>query len=113
MAKSTKSDSKKSNTKVEAEKPQRERKSWNFGHFGTRHDGEVWNLVRVKNEFGTAITDGEVVATNKSATPLVALAREMSRVEKRDLRIIKLTNQITQLTAELNDLVDDRDREDS
>lgn len=86
------------------------RKSWNFGHFGTRHDGEVWSLVRIKNKFGEALTgEVEVVSTNKSATPLVAMARMMNRVEKRDVKISKIRQQLTLLAAELNDLTDARD----
>ena len=53
---------------------------------------------------------GKVLASNKSATPLVALAREKSRVEKRDVRLRKLRNQawdiqnrIEVLEAEIND----------
>jgi hypothetical protein len=83
-----------------------ERKSWNFGNFGTRHDGKKWRLVRVKNADGTDAVDSKVVASNKSATPLVALARELSRVEKRDLKISKLRAQVTLLSAQLNDLTD-------
>ena len=66
------------------------RKSWNFGHFGTRHDGEVWSLIRIVDADGWRNYSEPVVATNKSATPLVALAREMNRVEKRALRLEKL-----------------------
>ncbi len=83
-----------------------ERKSWNFGNFGTRHDGKKWRLVRVKNADGTDADGSKVVASNKSATPLVALERELSRVEKRDLKITKLRRQITLLSAQLNDLTD-------
>ncbi len=83
-----------------------ERKSWNFGNFGTRHDGKKWRLVRVKNADGTEADGSKVVASNKSATPLVALARELSRVEKRDLKISKLRAQVTLLSAQLNDLTD-------
>jgi len=82
-----------------------ERKSWNFGHFGTRHDGEKWNLVRIKDEFdGTLLIDQPVVASNKSATPLVALAREMSTREKRRIKIRRLRIQIDNLMAEVHDL---------
>ena len=88
-----------------------ERKSWNFGHFGTRHDGEKWNLVRIKTENGSVDLRGLIVASNKSATPLVALAREMNRVEKRDIRIRKLREQLTLLACELNELTDQRDQE--
>ena len=88
-----------------------ERKSWNFGHFGTRHDGEKWNLVRIKTENGSDDLRGLIVASNKSATPLVALAREMNRVEKRDIRIRKLREQLTLLACELNELTDQRDQE--
>ena len=83
-----------------------ERKSWNFGNFGTRHDGKKWRLVRVKNADGTDADGSKVVASNKSATPLVALARELSRVEKRDLKIRKLRTQVTLLSAQLNELTD-------
>ena len=88
-----------------------ERKDWNFGHFGTRHDGEKWNLVRIKDENGEGCLLGIVIASNKSATPLVALAREMNRVEKRDIRIRKLREQLTLLACELNELTDQRDQE--
>ena len=83
-----------------------ERKSWNFGNFGTRHDGKKWRLVRVKNADGTPADGSKVVASNKSATPLVALARELSRVEKRDLKIRKLRTQVALLSAQLNELTD-------
>ena len=83
-----------------------ERKSWNFGNFGTRHDGKKWRLVRVKNADGSDADGSKVVASNKSATPLVALARELSRVEKRDLKIRKLRTQVTLLSAQLNELTD-------
>ena len=67
------------------------RKSWNFGHFGTRHDGTIWNLVRIKDTDGTSLAPVEIViAENKSATPLVALARVMNATEKRDIKITKL-----------------------
>ena len=67
------------------------RKSWNFGHFGTRHDGTIWNLVRIKDVNGTSLAPVEIViAENKSATPLVALARVMNATEKRDIKITKL-----------------------
>ena len=82
-----------------------ERKSWNFGHFGTRHDGEKWNLVRIKDEFdGTLLIEQPVVASNKSATPLVALAREMSTREKRRIKIRRLRIQIDNLMSEVHDL---------
>ena len=82
-----------------------ERKSWNFGHFGTRHDGEKWNLVRIKDEFdGTLLIEQPVVASNKSATPLVALAREMSTREKRRIKIRRLRIQVDKLMAEVHDL---------
>ena len=57
------------------------RQSWNFGNFGTRHDGTKWRLVRIKNADGTNADGSKVLASNKSATPLVNLARELSRVE--------------------------------
>jgi len=82
-----------------------ERKSWNFGHFGTRHDGEKWNLVRIKDEFdGTLLDYQPVVASNKSATPLVALAREMSTREKRRIKLRRLRAQVDKLMAEVHDL---------
>ena len=83
-----------------------ERKDWNFGHFGTRHDGEKWNLVRIKDEFDGLLLAGEkpVIASNKSATPLVALAREMSTREKRRIKIRRLRIQVDNLMAEVHDL---------
>jgi hypothetical protein len=81
-----------------------ERKSWNFGNFGTRHDGTKWRLVRIKNTDGTEADGSKVLASNKSATPLVNLARELSRVEKRDLKINKLRAQVATLSAQLNEL---------
>ena len=81
-----------------------ERKSWNFGNFGTRHDGKKWRLVRVKNANGTDADGSKVLASNKSATPLVNLARELSRVEKRDLKINKLRAQVANLSAQLSEL---------
>jgi len=69
------------------------RKSWNFGHFGTRHDGEVWSLVRIIDADGWRNYSEPVIATNTSATPLVTLARVLNRVEKRDLRLEKLRSQ--------------------
>ena len=79
-----------------------ERKDWNFGHFGTRHDGTVWNLVRIKDATsGQPVSDEAVIASNKSATPLVALAREMNTSEKRTIKIRKLRSQVQELTAEL------------
>ena len=86
-----------------------ERKSWNFGHFGTRHDGTIWNLVRIKSEAGVATPEETVVASNTSATPLVALARTMNTTEKRDIKITKLRQQMFLLAAELNELTDARD----
>ena len=83
-----------------------ERKSWNFGNFGTRHDGTKWRLVRTKNTDGTDADGSKVLASNKSATPLVNLARELSRVEKRDLKIIKLRSDVAQLSAQLNELTE-------
>ena len=74
------------------------RKTWQFGHFQTKHDGRKWRLVRTHNTSGyTVYRDRKVVASNKSATPLVALARELSRVEKRDLRRRRALNQIADL----------------
>jgi len=81
-----------------------ERQSWNFGNFGTRHDGTKWRLVRIKNADGTDADGSKVLASNKSATPLVTLARELSRVEKRDLKINKLRAQVANLSAQLNEL---------
>ena len=82
------------------------RQSWNFGNFGTRHDGTKWRLVRIKNTDGTDADGSKVLASNKSATPLVTLARELSRVEKRDLKINKLRAQVATLSAQLNELTD-------
>ncbi len=79
-----------------------ERKSWNFGHFGTRHDGEVWSLVRIKNEDGFRNFDEPVIASNKSATPLVALARVMNRTEKRALKLVKLERKRRVLDLEID-----------
>ncbi len=78
-----------------------ERKSWNFGHFGTRHDGEVWSLVRIKNEDGLRSLREVVIASNKSATPLVALARAMNRTEKRALKLEKLERKRRVLDLEI------------
>jgi len=88
-----------------------ERKSWNFGNFGTRHDGEVWSLVRIKNKVGEKLPADEqdVISSNKSATPLVALARLMNLEEKRDVKISKLQQKLTLYTAELNELTVERD----
>ena len=86
-----------------------ERKSWNFGHFGTRHDGTIWNLVRIKSVTGVTTPEETVIASNKSATPLVALARTMNTTEKRDIKITKLRQQMFLLAAELNELTDQRD----
>jgi len=83
-----------------------ERKSWNFGNFGTRHDGRKWRLVRIKNTDGTDADGSKVLASNKSATPLVNLARELSRVEKRDLKINKLRADVARLSAQLNELTE-------
>ena len=84
-----------------------ERQSWNFGNFGTRHDGTKWRLVRTKNTDGTDADGSKVLASNKSATPLVNLARELSRVEKRDLKINKLRTDVARLSAQLNGLTAD------
>ena len=91
------------------------RKSWNFGHFGTRHDGTIWNLVRIKDVNGDALLSPVeiVIAENKSATPLVALARVMNATEKRDIKITKLRQQMFLLAAELNELTDARDVADA
>ena len=83
-----------------------ERQSWNFGNFGTRHDGTKWRLVRTKNTDGTDADGSKVLASNKSATPLVNLARELSRVEKRDLKITKLRSDVARLSAQLNELTE-------
>lgn len=109
----TGSDNNNPNSEVTEEVAKVERKSWNFGHFGTRHDGEVWSLVRIKNEFGEKLPADEqdVISSNKSATPLVALARLMNTKEKRDVKISKLQQRVTLLTAELNGLITDRDAE--
>ena len=77
------------------------RKSWDFGHFGTRHDGEVWSLVRIIDADGWRNYSEPVVATNTSATPLVALARAMNRVEKRALRLEKLLMQRAALNSKI------------
>ena len=107
----TGSDNNNPNPEVTEEVKKVERKSWNFGHFGTRHDGEVWSLVRIKNEFGEKLPADEqdVISSNKSATPLVALARLMNTEEKRDVKISKLQQRVMLLTAELNGLIADRD----
>ncbi len=80
------------------------RKTWQFGHFQTKHDGKRWRLVRTHDtygfEFGTDV--GKIVASNKSATPLVALAREMSRVEKRAIRLNKLQSQAFTLKSRID-----------
>ena len=78
-----------------------ERKSWNFGNFGTRHDGTKWRLVRTKNTDGTDADGSKVLASNKSATPLVNLARELSRVEKRDIRRCRIQLQVRDLSRQL------------
>ena len=85
------------------------RKSWNFGHFGTRHDGAIWTLVRIKSVTGVPTPEETVIASNKSATPLVAMARTMNTTEKRDIKITKLRQQMCLLAAELNELTDQRD----
>ena len=90
-----------------------ERKSWNFGHFGTRHDGTIWNLVRIKSVTGVTTPEETVIASNKSATPLVAMARAMNTTEKRDIKITKLRQQMFLLAAELNELTDARDVADA
>lgn len=109
----TGSDNNNPNSEVTEEVTKVERKSWNFGNFGTRHDGEVWSLVRIKNKFGEKLPADEqdVISSNKSATPLVALARLMNTEEKRDVKISKLQQRVTLLTAELNGLITDRDAE--
>ena len=83
-----------------------ERQSWNFGNFGTRHDGPKRRLVRTKNTDGTDADGSKDLASNKSATPLVNLARELSRVEKRDLKITKLRSDVARLSAQLDELTD-------
>jgi hypothetical protein len=78
------------------------RKTWQFGHFQTKHDGRKWRLVRTHNTSGyTVYRDRKVVASNKSATPLVALARELSRVEKRDIRLRRIRSQVRDLNGQL------------
>ena len=82
------------------------RKTWQFGHFQTKHDGSRWRLVRTHDAyFGEAfihgVDVGKTVASNKSATPLVALARETSRVEKRDIRRRRISLQIFELGQKL------------
>ena len=75
------------------------RKTWQFGHFQTKHDGRKWRLVRTHSTLGWKLfgDDLKVMASNKSATPLVALARELTRVEKRNLRRRRALNQIADL----------------
>jgi hypothetical protein len=84
---------------TETDTTPRERKTWQFGHFQTKHDGKRWRLVRTHSTRGWKLfgDDRKVVASNKSATPLVALARETSRVEKRDIRRRRALNQIADL----------------
>ena len=78
------------------------RKTWQFGHFQTKHDGRKWRLVRTHTDRGFKVyRDFKVVASNKSATPLVALARELSRVEKRDIRLRRIRNQVRDLNGQL------------
>jgi len=82
------------------------RKTWQFGHFQTKHDGKRWRLVRTHDtdgfQFGGDV--GKIMASNKSATPLVALAREKSRVEKRDIRLRKLRSQAFGLKSRIDAL---------
>jgi hypothetical protein len=86
----------------------RERKTWQFGHFQTKHDGKKWRLVRTHTERGFKVyRDFKIVASNKSATPLVALARELSRVEKRDIRSRRIRNQIIDLNKALTAIDDE------
>ena len=80
-----------------------ERKSWNFGNFGTRHDGSKWRLVRIKNTDGTDADGSKVLASNKSATPLVTLARELSRLSA---QLCELTNAVETEAATLTETVD-------
>ena len=81
------------------------RKTWQFGHFQTKHDGRKWRLVRTHNTSGyTVYRDRKVVASNKSATPLVAQARELSRVEKRDIRRRRIQLQVRDLSSQLADI---------
>ena len=79
------------------------RKTWQFGHFQTKHDGNRWRLVRTHSTLGWALfgDDRKVVASNKSATPLVAMARELSRVEKRDIRRRRIQLQVRDLSRQL------------
>ncbi len=82
------------------------RKTWQFGHFQTKHDGKRWRLVRTHDTDGFMFGGdvGKIVASNKSATPLVALARELSRVEKRDIRLRKLRSQAFGLKSRIDAL---------
>ena len=80
------------------------RKSWNFGHFGTRHDGIQWNLVRIKSADGTKLDTEEVVRSSKSATPLVVFARIETALEKRDTRREFIRREIVALTDELAEI---------
>ena len=84
------------------------RKTWQFGHFQTKHDGRKWRLVRTHTDRGFKVyRDFKVLASNKSATPLVALARELSRVEKRDIRSRRIRNQIIDLNKALTAIGDE------
>ena len=80
------------------------RKTWQFGHFQTKHDGKRWRLVRTHDTDGFTFGGdvGKIEASNKSATPLVALAREMSRVEKRAIRLNRLQSQAFALKSRID-----------
>ena len=85
---------------IDTDTTPREHKTWQFGHFQTKHDGSRWRLTRTHSIRGWQLCGenaGKVVAAKKSATPLVALAREMTRVEKRDIRRRRALNQIADL----------------
>jgi hypothetical protein len=83
-----------------------ERKSWTFGHFSTNHDGKKWRLTRVRTTAGHKFGDdvGKIVASNKSATPLVALARELTRVEKRDIKLRTLRSDARRIARQISAL---------
>lgn len=89
------------------------RKTWQFGHFQTKHDGKRWRLVRTHDTDGFTFGGdvGKIVASNKSATPLVALARELSRVEKRDIRLTKLRSKKFDIQSRIDALEAEIDAE--
>ena len=82
------------------------RKTWQFGHFQTKHDGRKWRLVRTHSTLGWKLfgDDLKVVASNKSATPLVALARELTRVEKRDIKLRTLRSDARRIARQISAL---------